>query len=348
MEKEYIIAEHEVGIRFVDGKFEDILKPGKYKFGVHGKDIKESIQKALTSKEDFMEDNYSELTHVNPMLRLIIRGYERKMKKFDSISRRLRKAMIEKIGAVTLTNEEEMTELKEKLRKSKINAYNHDLEKIPAKIREKLIEMDKNIEESGKEPMINVQTVDTRQLTLTVQGQEMLTHDKVSIRINILAQYRVKDFKKAALSVVSYQDRLYQQIQMVVRDYASANTLDQLLTNKNTISKYVREKVKDLATSIGLELIEVGLKDIILPGEIKEAMNQVVEAERSGKASFIKAREEVAAARAMANAAKIMNTDPNVMRLKQMETLKEVAKSPATTIYFGIGEDVAKSMKIGK
>ena len=134
---------------------------------------------------------------------------------------------------------------------------------------------------------------------------------------------------------------------MIIRDYACANSLDQLLTNKNTIGKFIREQVEKLAKSIGLEVMEVGLKDIILPGAIQEMMNKVVEAEREGKAKLIKAREEMAAARINANIAKLMKKEGS-LQLKQMEVLTEIAKSPAATIYFGVGDNLIDSMKVKK
>ncbi|MBW3020427.1 hypothetical protein KY334_03965 [Candidatus Woesearchaeota archaeon] len=339
MQKEYIIEEHEIGLKYVDGKLESELKPGKYKFGVHEKDIKERIYKANKKKDDFLVESFYDLEDKSPEVTKRIRDYEEQLK-------RLRKKSI--FSFLKIYDDEEIRELRKqiekKIRYEKINHYFLNLE-VPEKIREKIIEFDKEIEEARKEPLIEIKKIDKRQLTLTVTGQEMITNDKVTIRLNVIAQYNIKDAKKAANSVVSYENRLYQQIQMVVRDYASANTLDQLLTNKNVIGKYILKEVKDLATSIGLELIEVGLKDIILPGEIREAMNKVVEAERQGKATFIKAREEVAAARALANAAKIISSDENILKLKQMEALKEIANSPSTTIYFGIGDDLIRAIK---
>jgi regulator of protease activity HflC (stomatin/prohibitin superfamily) len=342
MEKEYIIKEYEVGVKFVDGKWDALLKPGRYTFGLHPKAIAEQVQKVSEKRKDFLAGHFYELSYVEPTISREIHVMENHLKQ---VSGSITGLMTSLFGS---PSGDVKNFIREQLRRLKGTAYAEYYANAPAQVREAIVGFDKAVTDAVKEPEIVVTVVDTRQLTLTVAGQEMLTNDKVSIRINVLVQYRVKDVKMAVLSVASYQDRLYQQVQMIIRDYAAANTLDQLLTNKGAISKYVKTAVDKIAQQIGLEVMEVGLKDIILPGEIREAMNRVVQAERDGKAGFIRAREEVATARAMANAAKIIGADPNILRLKQIEALKEIARSPAATIYFGVGDDLARALQVSK
>ena len=326
MENEYIIGENEIAIVFIDGKINKQLKPGKYKLGINAKDLHERKRKVLEAQERYQISRYEDLNRVPTEI----------VKKVKKLNRVLKIAGL--FGKNTM-------ELKERIYQTKLMAY-QDYTKIPEKIREKLVEYDKEYDEANKEPQIIVRKIDLRQLTLTITGQEMLTKDKVSIRINVITQYRVKDPILAVTEVIDYEKRLYEQVQMIIREYAAANSLDQLLTNKNTIGKYIREQVKMLAKEIGLEVTEVGLKDIILPGAIQEMMNKVVEAEREGKAKLITAREDLAAARIMANTAKLIKED--ALELKKMEILVEIAKNPANTIYFGIGDELAKTIQLKK
>ena len=254
MENEYIIGENEIAIVFIDGKINKQLKPGKYKLGINAKDLHERQRKVLEAQERYQISRYEDLNRVPTEI----------VKKVKKLNRVLKIAGL--FGKNTM-------ELKERIYQTKLMAY-QDYTKIPEKIREKLVEYDKEYDEANKEPQIIVRKIDLRQLTLTITGQEMLTKDKVSIRINVITQYRVKDPILAVTEVIDYEKRLYEQVQMIIREYAAANSLDQLLTNKNTIGKYIREQVKMLAKEIGLEVTEVGLKDIILPGAIQEMMKE--------------------------------------------------------------------------
>ncbi len=345
MEQEYVIRENEIGIVFVDGQLQEKLKPGKYKFGTNILDRQEAVRKKVEEKEEFQTITYPQLTNVPLGVALNVRRLERKLRniRYGFTARQLIEMAKIPFGVPRIERKELGRLYEDELKDAKIRAYG-DYNKLPVQVREKIIQLEIEIEDANKVPKIEVKTIDTRQLTLTITGQEMLTRDKVSIRINVIVQYKVKDAVKALTSVVSYEDRLYQQVQMIIRDYACANSLDQLLTNKNTIGKYIQKQVEGLATAIGLQVMEVGLKDIILPGAIQEMMNKVVEAEREGKAKLVRAREEMAAARINANIAKMMQKEGS-LQLKQMEVLTEIAKSPATTIYFGVGDELLESMK---
>lgn len=209
---------------------------------------------------------------------------------------------------------------------------------LPQDVRDKMIDIKKRIDEARRDPSIDVNCVDTREQSLQILGQEIVTADKAMIRVNILARFRVTDAKKAVLETDNYQDGAYQEIQMAARDYIRARNLDDLLAGKEDMGNKIQGAVEKKLNSFGVGLSSVRLKDIILPSEVKKAMNKVVEAEREGKAKFISAREEVAAARALANAARIMSSNQNILKLKQIEALKEIAKSGAN-VYVTLGDD---------
>ncbi len=180
-----------------------------------------------------------------------------------------------------------------------------------------------------------VMIVDTRLKTLNIAGQEMLTLDKVPVRLNLVAQYRVEDAEKAVNGCENFLEVLYQDIQMSARNYTSNVTLDSLLVNKDKLGKQIMADTAKKAREIGIELKDAGLKDVVLPGEIKTIMSRVIAAEKEAKSKLVLAREEVASARALANAAKIMSSDPNILVLKRMELLREISKNPANKVYFG-------------
>lgn len=177
--------------------------------------------------------------------------------------------------------------------------------------------------------------VDTRKKVMSLSGQEMLTLDKVPVRLNLVAQYRVADPEKAVGEAENYLESLYQDMQMASRNYTSAVTLDSLLVNKEKIGDHIVKDVSKKADSMGIELLSAGLKDVVLPGDVREMMTKVFAAEREAKSRLVLAREEAASARALANAAKIISSNEGVLVLKKLDLLREISKNPANKVYFG-------------
>ncbi|HPV24746.1 MAG TPA: slipin family protein, partial [Casimicrobium sp.] len=153
---------------------------------------------------------------------------------------------------------------------------------------------------------VSVEIVDLRLQSMEVSGQEILTADKVALRLNIAASYRVKDVQLAFAKLAKPTEHLYRELQFGLRAAVGTRTLDQLLENKNVIDEVVSAHVRTKIEGFGLELSTVGVKDIILPGEMKTILAQVVEAEKSAQANVIRRREETAASRSLLNTAKVM------------------------------------------
>jgi regulator of protease activity HflC (stomatin/prohibitin superfamily) len=170
-----------------------------------------------------------------------------------------------------------------------------------------------------------VTKVSLRQLSQVVSGQEILTSDHIEVRVSLVAQYAVNDPALAINSVESYTDQLYQELQLALRDAISARTLDQLLEARGELSDELLARVAPNALTYGLALKRVGIRDIVLPGTVRNVMMKEVEADRAGRADLIKARHEVAAARARANTAKILSENPNVIRLQEIDALLQLA-----------------------
>ena len=183
-----------------------------------------------------------------------------------------------------------------------------------------------------------VKVIDLKWQSLDVSGQELLTRDRVTIRVNISAEYRVTDPVKAVTVVKDFPDALYRALQFVFRRTLGSLTLDQILERKVTINAEAAEKVREDMAAIGIEVSGIELKDVILPGEMREILNQVVAAEKQAEANVIRRREETNATRSLLNTAKVMAENPVMLRLKELEALETIAgKVGHLTIHNGTG-----------
>jgi hypothetical protein len=185
---------------------------------------------------------------------------------------------------------------------------------------------------------VQVSVVDLRRQPLDVAGQELLTKDRVTIRVNISADYQVADPVKAVTVAKDYQDALYRALQLAFRKTLGALTLDQILEKKVTVDSEAAEKVRADMAAIGVEVSDIQLKDVILPGEMRDILNQVVAAEKQAEANIIRRREETNATRSLLNTAKVMAENPVMLRLKELEALEAIAgKVERLTVHNGTG-----------
>jgi regulator of protease activity HflC (stomatin/prohibitin superfamily) len=194
---------------------------------------------------------------------------------------------------------------------------------------------------------IKVEQVDTRVQTTEVQGQEILTKDKVSLRVNLSAAYKVVDAVKARKQLVDFVGFLYRELQFALRQAVGTRTLDVLLTDKGALDASIEKDVRAKVAEHGIEVKSVGVKDVILPGEMKTILNQVVEAEKAAQANIIKRREETAATRSLLNTAKLMGENPILVRLKELEVLEKVTdKIEKLTVFGGLDGVLQDMVKI--
>ena len=114
-----------------------------------------------------------------------------------------------------------------------------------------------------------------------------------------------------------------------------ARELDTFLTDKDAVATELAEVVRPRAKSLGLELISVGIRDVILPGEMKDLMNKVTEAKKAAEANLIIRREETAAMRSQVNTAKLLQDNPTLMRLRELEVLEKVAANSKLNVMLG-------------
>jgi regulator of protease activity HflC (stomatin/prohibitin superfamily) len=185
---------------------------------------------------------------------------------------------------------------------------------------------------------VKIQKVDTRPTPLEVTAQEILTKDRVGIRVTLTAFTKVTDPEKAALAAGDVSNTLYRLVQFAIREAVATRTLDEILAARDTIDREVRAFVTQRAGALGVEIGEIGVKDVILPGDVRELLNKVVEAERTAKANLIRRQEETAATRSLLNTARLMEDNPLLLRLKELEALEKlVEKVGRIDLHAGAG-----------
>ncbi len=228
-------------------------------------------------------------------------------------------------------------------------------------------------------PTVECLLVDVRERELTIKGQEILTSDKVAIRVSILVQFRVSDPKAAIHTVDKFEDRLYTDVQLAARRSLASMTLEEILTNRNRLSEEILTDVKESATGYGVTIRRADVKDLIFPGNLQEIMNRVLAAERNSQAQLVEARtraeveqiqaqssaevtrreaEAAAAARRVreqadaeavqakaaaearayeerVKAAAALEGHPALLRMAELETLRELARNANARLYLG-------------
>jgi regulator of protease activity HflC (stomatin/prohibitin superfamily) len=236
---------------------------------------------------------------------------------------------------------------------------------------------------------VEVQLVDVRERDLTIKGQEILTADKVAIRVSIIVQFRVVDPRAALHQVTNYEDRLYSDVQLAARRSLASMNLEEILTNRNRLSEDILRDVKESAGTYGVAIYRADIKDLIFPGNLQEIMNRVLAAERMSQAQLVEARTkaeveqiqaqaqsaiqrleaesrreakrlaaqgdaeaqqirteaDIHALREREQAAKAYADHPALLRLRELETLSELAKQANARIYIGFDKHSRPGLK---
>ena len=182
---------------------------------------------------------------------------------------------------------------------------------------------------------VRVLPMDTRDVILDVAGQEIMTADKVTLRLNALVTYRVVDVHAAVTVVDDVRQALYRETQLVLRALVGARELESFLTDKDGLVVELAESLRRRVPGFGVEIVQFGIRDIILPGDMKELLNKVTEAKKAAEANLIARREETAAMRSQANTAKLLQDNPTLMRLRELEALEKVAASAKLNVVLG-------------
>lgn len=174
-----------------------------------------------------------------------------------------------------------------------------------------------------------------REIVADIGGQEIMTSDKVSLRLNAILTYRVTDARKAVETVSDISQALYREAQLALRAVIGTRELDALLADKNAVTGELETIVRKRAQEFGVQVVGLGIRDIILPGEMKNLLNKVIEAKKAAEANLISRREELAAVRSQLNSAKLIEENPSLMRLKELEVLEKVAATSKLNVVLG-------------
>lgn len=177
--------------------------------------------------------------------------------------------------------------------------------------------------------------VDLRETMVDVGGQDIMTADKVTLRMNAVVTWKIVDARKAVSQTDDVRQALYRETQLVLRRVIGARELDAFLTEKDTVAAEIEENVCRRARELGLEIASVGIRDVILPGEMKDLMNKVTEARKVAEANLISRREETAAMRSQSNTARLLADNPVLMRLRELEVLEKIATAGKLNIVMG-------------
>jgi regulator of protease activity HflC (stomatin/prohibitin superfamily) len=183
-----------------------------------------------------------------------------------------------------------------------------------------------------------IRKVDVRPRFASITGQEILSSDGVTLKVSVAAKFEVVNPDLAVNKVQDYQETLYTELQLALRQIIGSVDIDSVMTTREEISKKLAEMTQAKARELGLRLISVGVKDIMFPGRLKDVFAQVVSARKEGLAALEKARGETAALRNLANAAQMVQSNPGLMQLRVLQSL---GGSSGNTLVLGLPAQTA-------
>ena len=178
--------------------------------------------------------------------------------------------------------------------------------------------------------------VDLRQRVMTIPGQEVLTRDNVGIKVSLAARFRVSDPARATHEVQDFTAALYQMIQLALREVVGELGATDLISGRVSLGGKLLEAVAEPASLLGVVVATLDVKDAMFPNDLKRSFAQVLVARNEGLAALEKARGESAALRSLANAARLMDTNPNLFKLRMLKTLDDIGAAYGNTLVLGV------------
>lgn len=177
--------------------------------------------------------------------------------------------------------------------------------------------------------------VGLREKVIDLAGQEIISADKVSLRLNAVLSFKVVDALRFATISESSETMLYREAQLSMRTEIGSRSLDDLLAKKDQTATQILDQIKKKGSDAGVEILGFGIRDIILPGEMREIMNRVVTAQKEAEANQIMRREETAATRSQFNTARMIENNPTLMRLRELELIEKIAEKSKMHLVVG-------------
>ena len=359
--KKIIISENEKGLLFKNGKFVKLLDAGKYRlFGdsvVERRPMDElygellpsgcSLETLLRNKEIARQTTVVDVGEQEIALHFVDGKFAQALKKgkyaFWSVERK------HEFQIVSIANPEAgdsvpgyLMEQMERCLYTKVTVASYQKARLYFnKHFEKVLEPGTYyFWKNGVE--VDVGYVDTRLTQMNITGQEILTQDKVSLRINFVCSYRITDYVKVLTEIDDYAEQLHVTAQLAMREYVGKHKLDEILEGKDQGSEHIIARLKEKAPALFVEVLDGGVKDIILPGEIRDIMNTVLAAEKRAQASVITRREEVASTRSLLNTARLMEENQTLYRLKELEYIERICANVGNINLNGTGDMLAQ------
>lgn len=185
-----------------------------------------------------------------------------------------------------------------------------------------------------------LQVVDIRVITINIVSQEVMTEDNVPCSIDGVVFFKIIDPEMAVLEVEEYKFAITQLSQAALRDVCGKVELDTILSKREEMGKNIKNIVEVETKEWGIEIIDVKIKDIQLPENMKRMMANQAEAERSRRARIILALAEEQAAGKLLEAGKLIDQSPSAIKLRLYQTLSNIAAEKNSTILFPFPEEV--------
>lgn len=356
---EFTVKDDERAFLSRDGRFERLLEPGRHKAFDWNRRLSAEVvkvvraeisaEKALLLRKthpELAEEHFAIVQPASSEVAIVSFDGEPKHLVLPNTTRAFWKT-VTRVDVETINTSSDIRVLKrhqDKLDLARtsvitsavVEAYEAGLLMVDGKLEERLAPGRHAFWTVGR--TVKIVKADLRPQPLEVTAQEILTKDRIGIRVTLTAFVKVVDAEKSVLSTSDVNGTLYRMIQFAIREAVAARTLDEILAARDTIDNEVRTFVSERARQLGAEVGEIGVKDVILPGDVRELLNKVVEAERVAKANLIRRQEETASTRSLLNTSKLMENNPLLLRLKELEALEKlVEKVGRIDLHTGAG-----------
>ncbi len=371
------VKESEIGLLFADGEFQKALSPGSYRERTLFR--KEKIETVDALNPILEHPNKAQIARSGRFSEefgyvLTVKGSERALVRVDGSYQSILNPGVYVVMTTKVRPEIEVLDMKTPM----IEVEDMVGFKMAYRLVErtiKFVEVSREKAyvyiESGKEPVLlspgtyafwvsagnyELLVYELGETQMPVTGQELMTKDRVTLRLNAMATYRITDPLLAASVTRDENNALYVAAQLALRSIVATRTLDELLEDRNTVSDELMSDLKARAAELGIKVLEFGVRDIILPGEMKTLLNRVVEARKAAEAEMIRTKqaaeaslitrkEETAAMRSQLNTAKVLESNPTLMRLRELETLEKVVKNTNLTLIAGDSSGLAERVQ---
>jgi regulator of protease activity HflC (stomatin/prohibitin superfamily) len=201
-------------------------------------------------------------------------------------------------------------------------------------------------------PIIDsIRRIDMRIITIDIPRQQVITKDNVPVAINGVVYFKVVDSAIAVTKIQDFEYAVSQYAQTALRDVAGSMSLDQVLSERESIGKDIEQIVEKACSNWGLEISEIKLQDIDMPEDLKRIMSRQASSEREKRATIIKSEGDAMAAANLAKAAEIMAKTQGAMQLRTLQTIDGLGPSPSNTVILAVPVDIlelAKSLNTAK